>query len=76
MKVEYGICIKISWHTKKSQYHELTIIVTFVTLDIYLNHIQMDLREQVMFTLQKKKNALLILLLRFITLYYNCLLNV
>lgn len=50
------------------------IVVTVIIVDTYLNHICVDLEEQVMFTSQKQ--ALLILLLSFITFYYNYLLNV
>lgn len=43
-------------------------------MNVYLNHICVDLGEQVIFTLQKQ--ALLSLLLSFITHHHNYLLNV
>lgn len=44
----------------------LAVLIAVVMVDFYLNHVYMDLGEQVMFTLQK--HALLLLLLCFITL--------
>lgn len=52
--------------------HWVTVTVV-VIVNIYLNHVCVDLGDQVMFTLQK--HGLLILLLSFITLHCGCLLD-